>query len=315
MDIIQTNQGCMPIIKTFEYNAYNKHKFVKALKFYNYRTDGKLRKQIIVDEGVMHEDFRTYDSSLLHFGNTIIFYKREENWHKLQQYDVVKNQLVELEGYQIEEPIGQEIRYHVMFSKPFVFNRKQKEKHKHMTVHEFLADQFVICQSYQINDQLQYLNMPIVMFQMRDMSQMISPENEPKILPEAIQYVCHFKEEKTNHVKFLAVDPFSTHEFSLDPQLLTYSDYTTYQGNNEMQMINLHHLADEEKTQQWKHEHLSPFLKHQNPQFLIQKEKVVLNVVDKNKTVDQYYYITNDNQFMLIYPNYLNKEQKNQVIF
>jgi len=82
-----------------------------------------------------------------------------------------------------------------------------------------------------------------------------------------------------------------------------------------MQMINLHHLADEEKTQQWKHEHLSPFLKHQNPQFLIQKEKVVLNVVDKNKTVDQYYYITNDNQFMLIYPNYLNKEQKNQVIF
>ena len=54
----------------------------------------------------MHENFRTYDTSLLHFGNTILFYKREENWHKLQQYDVVNGGLVELEGYQIEEPIG-----------------------------------------------------------------------------------------------------------------------------------------------------------------------------------------------------------------
>jgi hypothetical protein len=42
---------------------------------------------------------------------------------------------------------------------------------------------------------------------------------------------------------------------------------------------------------------------------------VVLNITEKNKTVEQYYYITNDNQFMLIYPNYLNNEQKNQVIF
>lgn len=37
MDIITTNQGCMPIIKTFEWNAYNDQKFVKALKFYDYR--------------------------------------------------------------------------------------------------------------------------------------------------------------------------------------------------------------------------------------------------------------------------------------
>lgn len=124
MDIIQTNQGCMPIIKTYEWNAYNKNKFVKALKFYNYRTDCKKREQIIVDEGVMHENFRTYDTSLLHFGNTILFYKREENWHKLQQYDVVKNELVELEGYQIEEPIGQEIRYHMIFSKEFGQGKK-----------------------------------------------------------------------------------------------------------------------------------------------------------------------------------------------
>ena len=119
MEIIQTNQGCMPIIKTFEYNAYNKNKFVKALKFYHYRTDCSLKKQIIVDEGVMHENFRCYDTSLLHFGNSIIFYKREENWHKLQMYDVTTSRLEEIPGYQIAEPIGEEIRYHIMFSVEF----------------------------------------------------------------------------------------------------------------------------------------------------------------------------------------------------
>ena len=40
-----------------------------------------------------------------------------------------------------------------------------------------------------------------------------------------------------------------------------------------------------------------------------------LNIVDKGKKVDQYYYMTNDNQFMLIYPNYENLQQKNEVIF
>ena len=89
MDILQTNQGCLPIIKTFEWNAYSKHKFVKALKFYNYRGDCKLSKQFVVDDGVMHNNFHNYDVSLLHFGNTILFYKREENWHKLMQYNVL----------------------------------------------------------------------------------------------------------------------------------------------------------------------------------------------------------------------------------
>jgi hypothetical protein len=60
-----------------------------------------------------------------------------------------------------------------------------------------------------------------------------------------------------------------------------------------------------------KHKELSPFYKHHNEQFLIQKNKVILNVIEKNQEVDQYYYITNDNQFMLIYPNYRNLEQKN----
>ena len=115
----------MPIIKTYEFNAYNPNKFVKALKFYNYKGDCKLRNQIIVDEGIMSPKFRTYDTSLLHFGNCVMFYKREENWHKLQKYDVVTDTLEEIKGYNIEEPIGEEIRYHIMFSAEFGKNRKE----------------------------------------------------------------------------------------------------------------------------------------------------------------------------------------------
>ena len=149
MDIIQTNQGCMPIVKTFERNAYHKKKFVKALKFYNYRTDCKLKRQFIVDEGVLHPKFRTKDTSILHFGNSIIFYLREENWHKLQKYDVVKNELEELSDYTIEEPIGQEIRYHVMFSMEFGKKRNREElAKKKPSLEEFLAEHYVVCQSY-----------------------------------------------------------------------------------------------------------------------------------------------------------------------
>jgi hypothetical protein len=50
------------------------------------------------------------------FGNSIIFYKREDNWHKLCQYDVVSNELKEIEGYSIKEPINEDIRYHIIFS-------------------------------------------------------------------------------------------------------------------------------------------------------------------------------------------------------
>ena len=62
-------------------------------------------------------------------------------------------------------------------------------------------------------------------------------------------------------------------------------------------MMNRDSLLDPEKTSKWKHENLAPFLKHQNPQFLIQKETVTLNVIEKNKKVDQYYYISHDSQF------------------
>jgi len=80
MDIIQTQQGCMPVVKTFEYNAYNVAQFYKALKFYDYRKGCELVNQVIVDNGVMDEAYKTYDTSTLHFGNSVIFYKKFEKW-------------------------------------------------------------------------------------------------------------------------------------------------------------------------------------------------------------------------------------------
>lgn len=59
----------------------------------------------------------------------------------------------------------------------------------------------------------------------------------------------------------------------------------------------------------------NPFLKHQNSHFLIQKQSVVLNVKpNKNKEVTQFYYVTNENEYMLVYPNYQNQEQKSAVL-
>lgn len=163
----------MPIIKTFEYNAYNKNKFVKALKFYNYKGDCKLKKQIIVDEGVMCDEFRTYDTSLLHFENSIIFYKREENWHKLQKYDVVTNELEEIPGYNIEEPIGEQIRYHVMFSSEFGKGRKKMRAQKATDSNKrseklaaFLQRHYVFCQSYCITEDIEYKNKSLIGFKM-----------------------------------------------------------------------------------------------------------------------------------------------------
>lgn len=39
VDIVSTNQGCIPYVKTFEVNYNNQRKFVKAIKFYNSRVD------------------------------------------------------------------------------------------------------------------------------------------------------------------------------------------------------------------------------------------------------------------------------------
>ena len=79
-------------------------------------------------------------------------------------------------------------------------------------------------------------------------------------------------------------------------------------------LIELNALAACNETQ-WKMKNLAPFLSHQNPQFLIQKERIMVELdFDGKKPVYQYFYITHDNQFMLIYPNYKNANNKTRVI-
>jgi len=195
-----------------------------------------------------------------------------------------------LSEYTIEEPIGQEIRYHVMFSIEFGKKRNREElAKKKPTLEEFLAEHYVVCQSYRITESLEYINMPIVMWKLDRMGndKMIQPASgKHKILGEAIQYVGHIKKPNTQNITFLAIDSFSINEFEFDPETRTYSDYTTYSGLNELQMRDIQFLKDENKTQAWKHENLTPFLKHQNPQFLIQKEKIKVIMNGREEEVE-----------------------------
>lgn len=60
--------------------------------------------------------------------------------------------------------------------------------------------------------------MNIVMWSMGDMSRQLAPSSgQHKVLEEAIQYVGHIKNLKTNAITFMAIDPFASHEFHLDP--------------------------------------------------------------------------------------------------
>lgn len=70
LDIINTNQGCHPIVKTFENDAnnYNQqhHRWKKTLKFFDTRNGkSELKNQVIVDEGYKLEGYRTLDTSYI----------------------------------------------------------------------------------------------------------------------------------------------------------------------------------------------------------------------------------------------------------
>ena len=95
------------------------------------------------------------------------------------------------------------------------------------------------------------------------------------------------------------------------------SEYESFFGLNEthFQKEIQKKLIGSQLNDKEKHEkQYSPFFKHSNCQFTIQKEKVVWDVIDHMKEVDQYFYMTDDNQYMLVYPNYRNEEQKRSVI-
>ena len=90
LDIIQTQQGNIPVVKTYEENAYDARNFVKAIKFFDYNKDDKKIKQFKTDDGVMDDAYRTYDISTLHFQNSVLFYVRYEKWLQLHRYDVIE---------------------------------------------------------------------------------------------------------------------------------------------------------------------------------------------------------------------------------
>jgi hypothetical protein len=79
-------------------------------------------------------------------------------------------------------------------------------------------------------------------------------------------------------------------------------------------MTELNQVANTSE-KKWKMNNLSPFLIHQNPQFLIQKETIsISDIYEGKKTIEQYFYITHDNQFMLIFPNYEDQKEKTKVV-
>jgi len=104
--------------------------------------------------------------------------------------------LEEIEGYNIEEPIGEEIRYHVMFSAEFGKNRKALAKKAkeagrrnlndpQAALEAFLEKHYVWVQSYQITEELQYINKPLKGFKLINQKKKKVDGNR-KHLPELI---------------------------------------------------------------------------------------------------------------------------------
>ena len=61
VDIVHTVKGSYPVVKTYERDAYNEKKWVKALKFYSRDELGiagtKDPKQFKVNEGYIHKNY------------------------------------------------------------------------------------------------------------------------------------------------------------------------------------------------------------------------------------------------------------------
>lgn len=87
-----------------------------------------------------------------------------------------------------------------------------------MDIHDFLADKFVICQSYRINEKLQCTTMPLSLRSMNAMNTEITQSagkrgQKPHVMLEAVQFVLHHKSESSNEITFIALDPFNAHHF------------------------------------------------------------------------------------------------------
>ena len=49
------------------------------------------------------------------------------------------------------------------------------------------------------------------------------------------------------------------------------------------------------KEKEWQMRYMSPFMMHQNPQFLIQRERITVEIDFEKKAIEQFFYITHDN--------------------
>jgi hypothetical protein len=73
IEILASSEGCIPIVKSFESDAFSNQAFVKDIKFYN-KNDMKMKQHFIVDKGFLDISFKTKDISTLHFKNFVFFY-------------------------------------------------------------------------------------------------------------------------------------------------------------------------------------------------------------------------------------------------
>lgn len=87
-----------------------------------------------------------------------------------------------------------------------------------MDIHDFLADKFVVCQAYRINEKLQCTTLPLSLRCMGKMDKTITQSlgkrgQKPYVPLEAVQFILHHKAEADGEITFIAIDPFNAHHF------------------------------------------------------------------------------------------------------
>jgi hypothetical protein len=133
------------------------------------------------------------------------------------------------------------------------------------------------------------------------------------MLDYPVNHVMHMVNQTNKKVTFIAMDSFNSSHFEMNPQNFHYTNYQVFNGNNELQMQERDTIRSGIDEESLYNDKYCPFFKHQHPHFLIKKEKIYYYYKDRKKTVEQYYFLTQDNQHMLLFPNYNHDEEKEAV--
>jgi hypothetical protein len=99
LEIVHTYRSSIPVVKTFEIDAYSdsKKRFVKSIRFYH--DDPENPVKIKTNYGLIDDKYNTWDTSILIMGNYIAFYEREESCFKLMVYDLMSQKKQEMAGF------------------------------------------------------------------------------------------------------------------------------------------------------------------------------------------------------------------------